>query len=160
MNPTQTQDKAIEIRRQRGIFNLDTMDELTLVKVGSFEPATTSEEALKRCGNDSAKLLAIINEGLEAEAGRAMVTDSSVPWQQEDEEGKLSAFEGTPANMKMVNGLILNLAKSIFKFNKDMNKEQKRAAKDKAIDFIRANDTIKQGLKENASLEAPEVVVE
>lgn len=155
-----------ELRRQRRIFDLDTMEEVVLVKVGSFTPATTSEEALQRVGNDTSKFLAIINEGLEAEAGRSLVTDNTVAWQAEDEEGAIVPFTGTPANQKSVNGLILNLAKTIFGFGKvdakssqaekDANKLKNRTAKEKAIEFIKTNDAIKEGLKKNAAAEPAE----
>lgn len=143
---------ANKIKTTNSIFDLATMDELTLVKEGEFTPVASADEALARVGNDTKRFLQIINEGLLTDATRALREDESVAWSAVDDEGKaVDMSQVIPANQKAVNGLVLNLAKTIYGFNKDMTKEEKRAAKDKSVDFIRANDAIKEGLKKNAA---------
>jgi hypothetical protein len=125
---------------------------MLLLKKGTFTPVKTLEEAKHRVGGDTAKFLAIINEGLEAEAGRAMINDSSIPWLQEDEEGNTSvATDVKPADKKIVNGLILNLAKSVFGYLKATNKDEKRAAKEAAKNMIKSTPAMKDGLMANAA---------
>jgi hypothetical protein len=147
MNPTES--KTIPV--QRSVFDLDTMTDVTLFKEVEFTPAMTTEEALKRVGNDAKKFLSIINEGLESETRRSAVNDPSIPWLQENDEGEKSAFAGTPADSKAVNGLVLNLAKSVFGYTKEASPETKKAAKQSAMDMITSNDAIREGLKKNAA---------
>jgi hypothetical protein len=140
-----------ELKVQRTVFDLDTMDEVTLQKVGTFKPVETTQEALHRLANDAAKFLAVINRGLKSEEQQAMVDNSTIAWQIEDEEGKLSDFSGTPADSKAVNGLVLNLAKSVFGYSKDATVEVKRGAKESAINMIKSTEAIREGLKRNAA---------
>lgn len=146
---TPTTNKTITV--QRTVFDLDTMSDVLLIKEVAFSPVTNAQEALHRLGNDSSKLLAVINEGLEAEARRSAVSDNSIPYVQEDEEGNKTPFAGTPADSKAVNSLVLTLAKTIFGYSKDSSPDQKRASKDKAFEMIKANEAIRAGLKENAA---------
>jgi hypothetical protein len=149
MNPTEATSKTIPI--QKTLFDLDTMSEVTLFKEVEFTPVTTTEEALKRLGHDAKKFLAVINDGLETETARAARSDSSIPWLSENDEGEKVAFAGTPADSKAVNGLVLNLAKSVFGYTKESEPEAKRAAKQSAIDMITSNEAIREGLKKNAA---------
>lgn len=147
---------ANELRIERSVFDLDTMDEVSLVKVFQFDEVGNPNEALARVGNDSAKFLKIINDGLRAEAKRNAVSDPTIPWKSETEDGKVEDFKGTPADSKKVNALVLTLAKTIFGFGKDMNREQKRTAKDSAMEMIKSNTAIKEGLKKNAAADSEE----
>lgn len=140
-----------DLRRQREIFDLNTMDEVLLIKKGNFAPVESLEEAKTRVGGDTTKFLAIINEGLKAEAGRSMVNDPSVPWLVEDEEGNTTVFEGKPADKKIVGGLILNLAKSVFGYAKGLAPAEKKAAKESAMEMIKTNEVMKAGLIKNAA---------
>src|SRR5665213_3151091 len=98
----------------RSVFDLDTFADVTLSKPVTFEPATTTEDALTRLGGDTAKLLSVINEGLLEVRKREVRADDSA-WMQEveGEDGAiaLEAFDGTIADQKMVNNLVLNIAK-------------------------------------------------
>ena len=145
-----TASGTIELKRQKSGTDLNTFEDVTLIKTGTFVPVTTLEEAKHRVGGDTEKFISIINEGLEQEAGRNLVADSAVAWQVEDEEGNLSPFSGMLADGKMVGGLILNMAKSIFGYSKDKTTEEKKAAKQAAKDLIKNNETMKQGLVKNA----------
>ena len=118
--------------------------------MGKFVPVTSLEEAKHRVGGNTEKFISIINEGLEAEAGRELKNDTNVPWQVEDEEGNLSPFSGMLADGKIVGTLILNMAKSIFGYTKESTPEEKKAAKQSAKDLIKNNEVMKNGLVKNA----------
>lgn len=149
-----TDTNAVEtLRPQKTMFDLDTMEEVTAVKVIEFKPVADTKEALDRLGNDSAKFLEVINRGLRTEVQESAKADASIPWQVEDEEGKLSPFTGTPANMTGVNQLVLSLAKQVFGYSKDAPLEKKRAAKESAIKMIRESEPIREGLKRTAAIE-------
>lgn len=153
MQPTETQTQPEPIVVNKSVFDLETFADVTLVKPVSFTPATSTEEALKRLGGDSAKLLSVINEGLLEVTKRDVRNDNS-QWMQENEEGELEAFTGTIADQKMVNNLVLNIAKSSFGYNKAAaakDKAAKAKAKQSAMDFVSSSDVLKNGLKENAA---------
>lgn len=145
-----TPNGVVELRRQQEGLDLNTFEEVMLVKVGQFVPVSTLEEAKHRVGGDTAKFLEIINEGLEAEAGRKLKDDVSIPWQMEDEDGTLTPFAGKLADRKTVGGLILSIAKSVFGYAKGMKPEDKKAAKDGAREVIKSSETMKAGLIKNA----------
>lgn len=154
MQPSE-QKPAIEPVR-KSVFDLDTFADVTLVKPVTFDPATSIEESLKRLGGDHSKLLSVINEGLLEVRKREVRSDDS-PWMQETEaeDGTvaLEAFDGTIADQKMVNNLVLNIAKSSFGYNKAAaakDKAAKQKAKQAAMDFVSGNEVLKNGLKENA----------
>jgi len=133
------------------VFDLDTMDEVSLVKSTEFSPATSAKEAMDRLGNDPEKFLAAINEGLLTQAKHSLKNDTTTPWNATDDEGKVTGpFQGTPANSKSVNTLVLTLAKTIFGYAKDAKVEEKRASKESALEMIRGNEAMKAGLKRSA----------
>jgi len=132
------------------VFDLDKMDEVSLIKSTEFSPATSAQEAMQRLGNDPEKFLAAINEGLLTQAKQSLKNDGT-PWTAIDEEGKpVGPFSGTPANSKSVNTLVLTLAKTIFGYTKDASVEEKRASKESALEMIRGNEAMKAGLKRSA----------
>lgn len=148
---------AQAIIKQATVYDLETMDDVTLRKVGSFAPVATAGEGLARLGNDTAKFLKVVNDGLRAEALRNLATDESIPWQEVDEEsGELKPFNGAPADAKVVNPLVLQLAKTIFGYNKDMKPEVKAKAKSDAKDMIKGNPVMVAGLKKSAATAATE----
>lgn len=154
--PTQPVDNRVEQSPiTRTIFNLDNMEEVTLVKdVPAFEPVESTQAALHRLGNDAKKFLQVINDGLMAAERESVVNDSSVPWMEEDEEGNKTQFAGTPADGKKVKGLILTLAKTVFlgkTWDKSVPKAEKKIAKDAALSMIQNNQQMKDGLKQSAA---------
>jgi hypothetical protein len=124
---------------QRGGIDLSTFTEVTLKKVVPPMQAVTSvEDALARLGNDSARLLAVITRGLQAEHDHAVLTDPNIPWRTTNEDGKLNGeFTGILADIKKVNQFVLVMAKTQFGFDKDAPKEQKAKAKEAAREFVR-----------------------
>ncbi len=139
-------------RVQKTVFDLDSFDEILLVKEFEYTPVQTVEEALAALGNDSAKLLEVLNDGMR-DAVRVQIRETNDGWHTYDDEKPdeiNGEFQGTVADPKSVNSLVLTLAKTVFGFSKDLSKEQKRAAKASAIEMIRANDAIKAGLRKSA----------
>lgn len=147
-----------EVRKpQKSLFDLDSMSTVTLMKPYEFEPVTNIKEAQERIGNDTAKLIAIVNRGLQSFQDETVKADPNIPWKVEDEEGNLSDFTGTPADDKAVNALVLNMAKASFGYlaisEKDPERAAKKAAsKQKALDFIKSQPVLIEGMK--AQLEA------
>ena len=133
------------------VFDLDSMADVTLFKTIEFTPVTNTKDALERLGNDAAKFLQVINDGLRSHVRESAKSDPNIPWSQEDEEGNVTEFAGTPADTKAVNSLVLTLAKTIFGYTKDASADVKRGAKEKAFEMIRTTEQIKNGLKENAA---------
>lgn len=144
---------------QKTVFDLDTMEEVLLVKaVPDFKPAENSHEVLARVGNDSAKMLELLNNGLRL-AEREAVADGKEPWHTfgVNDEGEYTdevngPFTGTIADSKAVNALKLTLAKTVFGFVKSLSKEEKAMAKSNALEMIKNTPTIKAGLQKSAAL--------
>jgi hypothetical protein len=137
---------------QKTVFDLETFEEVTLVKEFEFSPVTSIEDALSRLGNDGEKLLKVLNDGLIDET-RNRVREDNDGWHtfDEEKEGEINgAFTGKIADQKSVNNLVLTLAKTVFGFTKDMSKDQKRAAKSSAMEMIKSNESIKAGLQKSA----------
>lgn len=141
------------------VFDLDVFDEITIGKPVDFTPITTIDQALDAMGNDQEKLVRIINSGLREEAlreARQTPVDDGT-WHSFTDEGKLNGpYSGTVANPKKVNVIVLGLAKSVFGFTKNegrdpQTREKNKQAKESAKAFIKANDTIREGLKKSAA---------
>jgi hypothetical protein len=137
---------------QRTIFDLDTFTEVTVVKEHAPAPEITSvAQALELLGNDSKRLFALIQGGLEADIKRD-AGDSPDGWMYETEDGEMVPFAGTRADMDAVNKLRLTLAKTVFGLDKSMTAEVKQGLKDKAMEMIQNTPAIKEGLKKSAAL--------
>jgi hypothetical protein len=140
------------------VFDLNTFDEVLLVKnVPDFIPAENMAEVLVRVGNDSAKVLELVNAGLKSNERAAIETNPQIPWHTFvlDAEGEPTkeingVFTGTPADFDKVNSLRLTLAKTVFGYSKSMSKAEKSAAKDSAMEMIKTTPAIKAGLQKSA----------
>lgn len=149
-----TPSGAEEIKVQRSVLDLNTFDTITIAKVGSFTPVKDSSEALARLGNDTAKFNAALNEGLRVYAMRDLRAGSD-GWSQMDDDGEITGtFTGVPADSKKVNAFILNIAKTVFGYGKDKTPEQKKQAKDSAMEMAKTTPVILKGLQENCKLGA------
>jgi hypothetical protein len=146
--------QAEEIRVQKTLFDLDSFQEVTLVKMGSFSPVASTQEALARVSNDTAKFLELVNEGLRAEYQRE-IRGQANGWHSLDDEGEVNGeFSGTIADPKAVGALVLTLAKTVFGYSKDISADAKAQAKASAMAMIKGNDAIREGLKKSAALSA------
>lgn len=155
MTPTENASKAITKVVQKQIFDLDLFNERTLTKTFTVEPVANYQEFLARLGNDTGKVIELLNVALVSQA-RDEAKNSETGWNQFklDESGEESdviegPFSGTPADPKTVNQLVLTLAKTVFGYSKDAGPEKKRAAKEKASAMIKGNAEIREGLKAN-----------
>lgn len=144
-------DTKMQIKSQKSMFALETMDEVTLVKTTEFAPVTTMKEFLDRLGNDTEKVLSVLNTGLQTETRKSLEGDDSIPWMQETDDGKLVPFAGKTADSKQVGTLQLTLAKTVFGYSKDAPVEEKRAAKESALQMIRDTPKILEGLQKTAA---------
>lgn len=152
MTPTETQ--STNLKPEQKVFDLETMDEVVLFKDVEFSPVQSVEAGLAAVGNDTAKFLAIVNKGLESYVSENAIADPAIPWKQEDEEGVITDFTGTIADAKIVQNLILSMAKSVFGYAKDIAKNAKKAAKENAMTLIRSTPAIRDGLKSQAAPKA------
>lgn len=138
---------------QRTITDLATFAEVTVRKESTFVPADSVQSALARLGNDNAKLMKAINEGLKAEE-RRQLGDTPGDWLVVDEDGKTTdqPFQGIQADNVKVNLFVLQMAKTVYSYNKDMTAEQKTAAKAAAIEMIKSTPVIFEGMKKNCAV--------
>ena len=170
---TQTETASKPILIDKDIFDLDTKGDVRLRKVGNFTPVANMQEFVERMGNDSAKILEIVNDGLEEFTRKSLVSDPNVPWYELTEEGELKLdgegdsakpvpFAGTPLleeKAKSFAASILNLAKALFgypdaklpkgasKEDQEKNRALKAEAKAKATDMILSNPAAVEALK-------------
>src|ERR1035437_1125296 len=143
------------------VFDLDSKGEVTVRKVGDFTPVENMEQFVQRLNSDAALILRLANKALENYTEDQLSADSNVPWQQveEDENGNetLVPFSGTllsPEKSKGLNATVINLAKVIFGYAKQMiptdavaNREAKKAAKQSALNMILSNPAAIEGLR-------------
>ena len=143
------------------VFDLDSKGEVTVRKVGDFTPVENMEQFVQRLNSDAALILKLANKALENYTEDQLSADTNVPWQQveEDENGNetLVPFSGTllsPEKSKGLNATVINLAKVIFGYAKQMvpgdvnaNREAKKAAKQSALNMILSNPAAIEGLR-------------
>ncbi len=146
--PTETVDL---VPPQRTLLNLDTFEDVTLIKkVPPFVPVTTAAEAMARINNDQAKFIELMNKALQSEAKQAAIDDSANPWLEVDDDGTETPFTGTAANKTVVNKTIAGLAFS-FGYDAKMKPEQKKAIKQQVRDLIKNTPAILDALRASAS---------
>lgn len=137
---------------KRGI-DLATFEDVSLYKeIPSVPPVVSVEDALKRLNHDNKKLLAIIGEGLQAEAVR-LARESNDGWMQIDENGKLTTevYTGQLADSEDVNPVVLMFAKLNFGFEEATTREAKRESKENAKELIKTMPKIIEGLQKKAA---------
>ena len=142
--------EPITLECTQSVFDLDTKSDITLFKQGTFTPATSAKEALEAVGNDSDKFLQIINAGLRDYTREQLSSNDSVAWQAKDEEGNLVPFSGTTISeekSKQLAANVLNMAKMVFQYSKEMSRDEKRVAKEKAQEMLLSNPAVLASLK-------------
>lgn len=149
MTPTATNVKTT----QKLVFDLDKFEDVLLKKEYTVPSAPTSlEEALGAVGNDQARLLKVIHDGLMAEANSTAYNDKE-GWNATDEEGDIAGpYSGSFASEelgKKIDAAVLNLAK-LSGYDKSLSREKKRELKQSAITFIRSNPAILENIKAQA----------
>ena len=131
----------------KSVLDLNTFEMVELFKdaPAPIAPVESVQDAIARVGNDTPKLLALITSALQAQENKIAKANPD-GWLDEDGE----AFDGTPADEKKVNSIVLTLAK-LNGFEKGAEKDVKRAAKDTARTIIRNTPAIMDSLKKNAA---------
>lgn len=144
---------------ERKAFDLEAFDDIVLVKTVEFLPPSDVNEALTRLGGDTSKLMLVITNGmLEAYKNELRSTPDGWHTYEEDSDGEPTEkingpFTGQVADAKKVNNLKLQMAKSVFGFEKGMTRDQKKAAKEAAAEMIKNTPAIRAGLAKTAALE-------
>lgn len=129
--------------------SLEDFSEVSLYKVVPQTLQVTSlQEALAMVGNDESKLLALFTEGLN-QAQVAEARKSSEGWKIVDENGKdtETVFSGSLVSSEIFAPTVLQFAKLMYGFSEAKNIEEKRAAKESAIGFIKSQPIILEALK-------------
>lgn len=130
------------------IFDLNTFQTVEVVKQAPAQPPVASmAEALSRTNGDETKLVGLINKALE-DLQKQELRDSAEPWMVKDDEGALSAFDGSPADEEAVGALVITMARNLFGLTPQIKGDERRAIKQKALDFIRANEPIRAMLSQ------------
>jgi hypothetical protein len=151
-----TPSAATELRVTKTVFDLDSRDDVTVVKIGTSTPVTTMAEFTARLNNDSAIILQVINDGLAAYDREQLATNSSVGWSVEDEEGNVTPFTGTLLSEEKSKQLavnVLSMAKMLFGYAKQMvpdvaaNRAAKKLAKERAAEMLLSNPAVIEALK-------------
>ena len=145
-NPT---PKVETLKIQRTVFDLSSFDDVKLVKeVPAPVKVASVEEALAAVGNDTAKLLAVINDGLVSDLREReynsiagfLVVDS------ESGDATETEYSGTFADEKKgkaINLMLLSMAKAFSGGMWDSStREQKKAWKDAALTAVKATPAI------------------
>jgi hypothetical protein len=150
MTPTQASETK-KFPLVKTVIDLNTFSDIVLRKEYEFIPVASIQEAQAKLGNDTAKLLQVINDGLRAEISRQN-RDSAEGWFLDD-DGKIGdqVFDGAIAHSKTVNVFVLNLAKTMFEYNNDAPKAERDAAKKAAVEFIQSQPKMLEGLKRRSA---------
>jgi hypothetical protein len=165
--PDQTKGEPPKASKaQRTFFDLDTFTEVTVQKTFIPLPAvSTIAEAEARLGNDTARLLEIINVGLVAEQRTQQGSDPRGWKVMEEGEVTDNDFVGTPADMKKFNALRLTLAKTsaapmLGLDWESASKVQKESIQEEALKLMRDTPMIRNGLKKSAAMKIEEIGAE
>ncbi len=151
MTPTNAPETA---KVQLTVFDLAKFDDVTLVKTVTLPgKPETLKAALEASGNDEAKLLELIHEGLKAEAKETARADMSgfmtIPEEEGEESVPYTGAYADEAKGKLINAGILALAK-MNGYTKSLDPKKKSELKDNAKAFLRANPAMLGGLVPSA----------
>jgi len=132
---------------KKTVFDLKTFGDVTIGLDFTPTPAfSTIADAMAFFGNDETKVLAALNEvKVSAEVAKAKNTPIA-EWHtfEDDEETILNGpAEIESVNEKLVNDLVLNIAKQHFGFAKNLSVEAKRKAKEDALKFVQGQPALK-----------------
>lgn len=138
-------------RVTRSVFDLKEFDNIQLGKEVELPKKPESmQEVSDMFANNTQKLLDLIYEGMKEDAKDQARKDLSGFRVIDDETDKLGdLYEGKFADEnkgKIINDAVLAIAK-MQGFGKDKSKEEKRALKEKAREFLRANPAMIESLQ-------------
>jgi hypothetical protein len=134
-------------------IDLATFEDVLLAKeIPLVPPVTSVQQALSLLNNDTSKLLAIIQDGLQdIEVEKARETTDG--WMQTDDNGKSTnvPFTGQLANPTDVNPVVLQFAKLMFDYDEAPDADAKRKAKEMARAEIKKMPQILASLQKKAA---------
>lgn len=154
--------EAKQLLVQKTVFDMGEFDNVLVGKRVTFTPVDSMEAALASVGNDEAKLVKIVNAGLEKEV-RDQAYSSSTDWHNFKEEGTPSLdtlngpFEGTIADPADVNETVRTLSKTVFGYvpgrfkEGDAQLKVNENAKELAKQMVKNTPGIREGLMRKAS---------
>lgn len=144
---------------KKTVFDLKTFGDVTIGLEFTPTPAfSTIADAMAFFGNDEAKVLAALNEVKVSTEVEAAKNTPISQWHtfEDDEETKLNGpADIESVNEKLVNDLVLNIAKQHFGFAKNLSVEAKRKAKTDALTFVQGQPALKAYL--TVMSQAPQV---
>jgi len=137
---TSASTPTVEIKVTRTMTKLAGLEEVSLAKVESFSPVASAGEALEQLGGDTAAFLRIVNEGLRIEKRNQLLRDNTKPWFEQDEDGEIASepFTEKIVDSAAVSKLIMTFAQ-LRGYNASLPKDQKKAIKEAAKAFVKAN---------------------
>lgn len=144
--------KKLVVRNQ--VFDLDTFDDVTLVKEVEFTPIASLKDALAMVGGDESKLMDLLNVGMEDKAREVARMDSN-GWRtfkksaDGDDTAEINGeFSGTPVDDTDVKALVLTIAKTTGTYG--TTPESRKAAKEAARSIIKNTPVLREGLRTKA----------
>ncbi len=143
------------VRVTKGGLSSETFEDVTLYKdIPVVSPVTSLDDAMARLGNDTAKLFAIITEGIQSEAKESArkATDGWLTF-DENEKPTSEVFTGNLLASEVVNPIVLQFAKLMFDFpeGKGSDPDKKRASKQAARDYIKNDAKLMEGLRKKSA---------
>lgn len=157
-----------QLRVQQTGFDIKSGSDVTLVKVGTFEPIADGAEFVTRLGGDSALILRLMNEALKVYTQENLAGDPAVQWQIEEENDETDEVELKPFTGQLIDRekaaqlkpAVITFAKLLFNYRKWMvagdkndpaiiaaNKKAKSDAREKALVALLQNPAIAENLK-------------
>lgn len=136
----------------KSVFDLAAFDDVQLVKTVQLPGRPESvEAALAIAQNDTAKFLDIFHAGLieqTVESAREDMTGFLIVPEDGDPTEQYTGKYADEDTGKKINAAILTLAKMQSKADfKSLKKEEKRALKDKATEFLRSNPAMLESIQ-------------
>lgn len=151
--------EPIKLKVTQTVTALDTMEDVRLMKIVSFENPSTIEEATARLGNDTSKLLAIIIRGMQADVKDAAKSDPD-NWYTIDGKGNPETlFAGECVDPDKVGGLIREMARIGGYTDAKGNTEKRQEIRKKATAMVKAMIQSNEELKKSVALSAESDVV-
>lgn len=139
---------------QKSGISLDTFETVKLFRdYVKPEPVTSVEDALARLGNDSAKLLSVISDGLKAEAQKN-AREAVDGWYEKADDGSKEPFTSQLADSEDVNPVVLMFAKLSFGYDEATTPEARKQAKIDAFEHIKSDPKIVSSLQKKAAARA------
>lgn len=136
---------------QKQLFDLDSLQTVTVLKGFTFKPPATLQDAIAMAGGEEL-ILSMVKPLLENQA-EEKAQSSLDGWHVLTPEGEMGPlFVGKPANEGKVNQMTNAIAKQAFGLDDATTVEEKQFAKDQAWQLILSTPKLLEALRKNATL--------